>query len=651
MKSEINILHLEDNIYDAELIEYILSSNNLNPVIKRVDKKDEFINSIEHGTYDLIISDNTLNNFTGLEALELINERNIETPFIFVSGTIGEEIAIESLTHGATDYVLKHRIERLIPAVNRALKEFEDKSKLKWTESELKKNEKLYRLLTENASDLISKLSSDGIFLFASKASKTLLGIDAMIGKSIFDIIHPEEVEGVKSILLEIPKLKMKTVEYRIQHLNGSYFWCETSFQYIETSGSINFHEMIAVIRDISERKNYESELLKSKAKADEMNLLKSNLLANMSHEFRTPLNGIIGFAEILKSELKNKSYIDYSSRILSSGKRLLTTLSSILNLSAFESEVPNINLAPENLVLIVDSVVQTFNDYALNKELKYEYLPSNKIIIVNIDKMLFEQALTNIIDNAFKFTLKGKITVSIKVENKNNTNFAVVSVADTGIGISETNYEYIFKDFKQVSEGYSRKYEGLGLGLPVAKRMIELIGGEIVFESKVEKGSTFHIYLPLTGIKINDSSNNNFTNDKPSLIKQKLSEILYVEDNEMNYILMKRFLKDRYIVVNASNGEISIELISKKIYPIILMDINLGSGMNGIDTLKIIKQDIRYNNIPVIAVTGYALPSDRDRLLDSGFNNIITKPFTKEEIINLIKKSIGESKWNQKMI
>ncbi|MHB9013149.1 MAG: response regulator [Ignavibacteriaceae bacterium] len=651
MKSEINILHLEDNIYDAELIEYILSSNNLNPVIKRVDKKDEFINSIEHGTYDLIISDNTLNNFTGLEALELINERNIETPFIFVSGTIGEEIAIESLTHGATDYVLKHRIERLIPAVNRALKEFEDKSKLKWTESELKKNEKLYRLLTENASDLISKLSSDGIFLFASKASKTLLGIDAMIGKSIFDIIHPEEVEGVKSILLEIPKLKMKTVEYRIQHLNGSYFWCETSFQYIETSGSINFHEMIAVIRDISERKNYESELLKSKAKADEMNLLKSNLLANMSHEFRTPLNGIIGFAEILKSELKNKSYIDYSSRILSSGKRLLTTLSSILNLSAFESEVPNINLAPENLVLIVDSVAETFNDYALNKELKYEYLPSNKIIIVNIDKMLFEQALTNIIDNAFKFTLKGKITVSIKVEIKNDTNFAVVSVADTGIGISETNYEYIFKDFKQVSEGYSRKYEGLGLGLPVAKRMIELIGGEIVFESKVEKGSTFHIYLPLTGIKINDSSNNNFTNDKPNLIKQKLSEILYVEDNEMNYILMKRFLKDRYIVVNASNGEISIELISKKIYPIILMDINLGSGMNGIDTLKIIKQDIRYNNIPVIAVTGYALPSDRDRLLDSGFNNIITKPFTKEEIINLIKKSIGESKWNQKMI
>ncbi|MHB8337752.1 MAG: ATP-binding response regulator [Ignavibacteriaceae bacterium] len=651
MKSKITILHLEDNIYDAELIEYILSSNNLNPVIKRVDKKEEFINSIEHGTYDLIISDNTLNNFTGLEALELINERNIETPFIFVSGTIGEEIAIESLTHGATDYVLKHRIERLIPAVNRALKEFEDKSKLKWTESELRKNEKLYRLLTENASDLISKLSSDGIFLFASRASKILLGIETMIGKSIFDIIHPEEVEGVKSILLEIPKLKTKTVEYRIQHLNGSYFWCESSFQYLETSGSINFHEMIAVIRDISERKNYESELLKSKAKADEMNLLKSNLLANMSHEFRTPLNGIIGFAEILKSELKNKSYIDYSSRILSSGKRLLTTLSSILNLSAFESEVPNINLASENLVLVVDSVVETFNDYALNKELKYEYLPSNKIIIVNIDKMLFEQALTNIIDNAFKFTLKGKITVSIKVEIKNNTNFAVVSVADTGIGISEINFDYIFKDFKQVSEGYSRKYEGLGLGLPVAKRMLELIGGEIVFESKVEIGSAFHIYLPLTGIKINDSSNNNFTNDKPNLIKQKLSEILYVEDNEMNYILMKRFLKDRYIVVNASNGEIAIELISKKIYPIILMDINLGSGMNGIDTLKIIKQDVRYSKIPVVAVTGYALPSDRDRLLDSGFNNIITKPFTKEEIINLIKKSIGESKWNQKMI
>lgn len=644
MKSEINILHLEDNIYDAELVEYILSSNKLNPVIKRVDKKEEFINSIEHGSYDLIISDNTLNNFSGLEALELINKKKIETPFIFVSGTIGEEIAIESLTHGATDYVLKHRIERLIPAVNRALKEFEDKSKLKWTESELKKNEKLYRLLTENSSDLISKLSSDGIFLFASRASKSLLGIETMIGKSIFDIIHPDEVEAVKSILLEIPKLKTKTLEYRIHHRNGSYFWCETSFQYLDVEDSSNLNEMIAVIRDISERKHYESELLKSKAKADEMSLLKSHLLANMSHEFRTPLNGIIGFAEILKSELKNKDYIDYSSRILSSGKRLLTTLSSILNLSAFESEVPNINLASENLCLIVDSVVETFNDYALSKELKYEYLHSNKIIMVNIDKMLFEQALTNIIDNAFKFTLKGKITVSIKVENKNNIEFAVVSVADSGIGISETNYEYIFKDFKQVSEGYSRKYEGLGLGLPVAKRMIELLGGEIVFESKVEIGSTFHIYLPLTRIIINDRGSNNFTNGKTNLSKQKLSEILYVEDNEMNYILMKRFLKDRYIVVNASNGEIAIDLTSKKTYLIILMDINLGSGINGIDTLRVIKQDVRYSKIPVFAVTGYALPSDRDRLLDNGFNNILTKPFTKEEIINLIMGTIGDS-------
>lgn len=634
MESKINILHLEDNIYDAELIEHILTSNNLDTLIKRVDNKDDFTNSLELNKYDIIISDNTLHNFSGMEALELVKEKHIDTPFIFVSGTIGEETAIESLKHGATDYVLKHRIERLIPAVNRALKEFGDKQKLKWTESELHKNEQLYRLLTENSNDLICKLSLDGIFLFASRASKNLIGFENILGKSIFSFIHPDEFDLVKSSLLDIPISKTKTLECRIKNSAGSYFWCEASFKYLESSENNDRQEMTAVIRDISERKNHESELLKAMAKAEEMNALKTNLLANMSHEFRTPLNGIIGFAEILKSEIKNNEHSDYASRILTSGKRLLTTLSSILNLSAFESQSSKINPVDVNLVQSVGKVVESLKDYAQNKNLIFEYFPPNEIIGVKIDSMFFEQALTNIIDNAIKFTLNGKVTVSIDLGNKDNKNYAVISIADTGIGIPEKHYDHIFNDFMQVSEGYSRKYEGLGLGLPVAKRMIELIKGTITFESKPDIGTTFKIYLPTSN---NNSPVNNHNKGNSALAKHKLSEILYVEDNEMNYILMKRFLKGHLIVENASTGENALELIAKKVYPVILMDINLGSGINGIETLEIIKKDKRYDKIPFLAVTGYALPTDRDRLLAGGFNDIITKPFTKEDILKRV--------------
>ncbi len=633
MESKINILHLEDNIYDAELIEHILTANNLETKIKRVDNKDDFTNSLDLNKYDIIISDNTLHNFSGMEALELVKEKHIDTPFIFVSGTIGEETAIESLKLGATDYVLKHRIERLIPAVNRALNEFEDKQRLKWTESELRKNEQLYRLLTENSNDLICKLSLDGIFLFASRASKNLLGFENIIGKSIFSFTHPDEFHLVRSSLLDIPISKTKTLECRIKNLEGYYFWCETSFKYLESSENNNMQEMTAVIRDISERKNHESELLKAMAKAEEMNVMKTNLLANMSHEFRTPLNGIIGFAEILKSEIKNNEHSDYVSRILTSGKRLLTTLSSILNLSAFESQSSKINPVDVNLAQSVEKVVESLKDYAQNKNLIFEYFPPNEIIDVKIDSMFFEQALTNIIDNAIKFTHNGKVTVSIKLEKKDNKQSAIISISDTGIGISEKHYDHIFNDFMQVSEGYSRKYEGLGLGLPVAKRMIELINGKIIFESKPDVGTTFKIYLPISNLKSPVNNNNNNKGNSVSA-KQKLSEILYVEDNEMNYILMKRFLKDYFIVENASTGENALELIAKKVYPVILLDINLGSGINGVDTLAIIKKDKRYSKIPFLAVTGYALPTDRDRLLAGGFNDIITKPFTKEDIL-----------------
>jgi len=640
MSAKIKILHLEDNIYDAELVERILITSGLDAEIKVVKKEDEFIEAIENNSYDLIISDHTLIGFTGTDALRILTERKSDTPFIFVSGTLGEEVAISSLTQGATDYVLKHKMERLPSAVKRALKESEEKKKLKWAEDELKRNEEQYRLLTENASDLISKLTLNGDFIFATKASYSLLGIESLTGESIFSFIHPDETEKVKSVFKNISGKEKQTLEFRLRHKSRAYIWCEVSFRFLKDDD--NRTEIIAVIRDISERKKYEEEILKARSKEEEMSKLKSNFLSNLSHEFRTPLNGIIGFAEILKSETNNEDHRDYAGRIYRSGKRLLTTLSSILNLSALENNIPETNLINVELNNFVETVYDYFKDSDVNKNLRFEISQDREDVNVFIDKMLLEQSLINILDNAFKFTIEGNISIEIKQVHKSGRQYGAVIIRDTGIGIPQNNFSDIFEDFKQISEGYSRKYEGLGLGLPVAKRMIELIDGKIEFESKVGKGTTFYIYLPLSAPKdllVNDVHN---VSRQSGLTKHAQNKILYVEDNEINYFLMKKFLKDMFIVENASTGEEAIEKIKQEDYTLILMDINLGIGINGVETLKRIRKNNKHKETRVAAVTGYALPSDREKLLNNGFNELITKPFTKQEILSFINQAIS---------
>lgn len=248
---------------------------------------------------------------------------------------------------------------------------------------------------------------------------------------------------------------------------------------------------------DITERKIFEQELKIAKEKAELANKIKSNFLSNMSHELRTPLIGVLGYAEILIEELNNTPYSEMASIIFQSGNRLLETLNSILTISKIESEKLDVRFAEFDLKDIIKEVVLLFHSLAVKKNLNIITHYSNEEMIIYSDSKIIREILNNLVNNAIKFTPSGSVTIEAIINSQENKLF--LSVKDTGIGISEENLGIVFEEFRQASEGFSRSFEGVGIGLSICRKYVEILNGRISVKSKLNEGSTFLVEIPLT--------------------------------------------------------------------------------------------------------------------------------------------------------
>jgi len=403
-----------------------------------------------------------------------------------------------------------------------------------------------------------------------------------------------------------------------------------------------------SLIEEINTRKKIEAklienqnELIKAKEKAEELSKLKSTLLTNLSHEFRTPLSGIIGISELLKDEIDNKEQHRLLNDISHSGKRLHDTLNSILLLAQFESSNINIHKENFNLANEIKFYFENFRYKAEEKNLNLIIDINDRDLYIETDKDLLKQIFYNVYDNAVKFTDKGSINIKLSSKFENNTLFAVIDATDTGIGIKKDNIDIIFNEFRQSSEGFTRKYEGAGLGLTLTKKILNLLNGNILCKSELGIGSTFTIYLP--AYKIIDVPNE--TEHKTKKVKSKLLNILLVEDNPSNQFVFTKYLENIVHVDVAPDGIIALELIKNKKYDMIFMDINLGAGIDGIETRKEIKKIDAYKNIPIAALTGYAMDQDRNYFLSQGFDFFIIKPFSKSDLMDVINNLKSKSK------
>jgi PAS domain S-box-containing protein len=430
--------------------------------------------------------------------------------------------------------------------------------------------------------------------------------------------------------------------EFHNKKKNGELFWESASISPIRsTDGKIT--HFLAVKEDITEKKQKEIELMEAKEKAEEMNKLKSNFLANMSHELRTPMVGIMGFSEILSNEIQDNELKNMAESINVSGKRLLDTLNSILNLSRIEANKKDFKLEMVNISKVLNEFVILYRAAALQKGLYLKFNSKVGEVFCDLDIKMFHSILDNLLNNAIKFTLKGGVEVVVDRMLINENDYCIIKIIDTGIGIESNNTKLIFEEFRQVSEGLSRSFEGTGLGLSITKKFVELMYGIITVESNLGKGSTFSVIFPASNHRNRNIEGIIDGNKKEKVIaiEEKISNptVLLVDDDKSTFHLIDLMLVGFCDLDYAGNSKDALELIQQKKYDLILLDINLGKGPTGIKVLEEIRKCPNYENIPVVAFTAYAMDGDKERLLNAGFNYYLSKPFEKKKLINLLEK------------
>jgi PAS domain S-box-containing protein len=522
---------------------------------------------------------------------------------------------------------------------------YEDITERKKSEEALKESEERFRSLIDNMIEAALIIDWDGEIIFANNSAAKLVHLadpSQGIGKNVYDFLHSEFIPKVRTALLKLRKAPAPFVdEYIIKTIHNEELWVESLGININFS---NKKYVLVTLRDITSRKNAEKQLLEAKEKAEDLNRVKSNFLANMSHELRTPLVGILGFAELLQEKLKEKTTFEMAERILTSANRLMDTLNLLLDLSRIEAKKVDINMQPNRISELVESQILLFEAVAERKNLFLNTEIVDHNLYANVDEQIFRQIINNLVNNGLKYTYTGGVSVTVDSISENSKELIRISVKDTGIGIPEESLGLIFQEFRQVSEGFNRHFEGTGLGLTITKNFIELMDGQIRVKSTVGSGSTFTVLFPLLKDykqikvkKVKETDTEQFTEKEfhPGF-KPKL---LVVDNDESSRDIIKLFLKNICETDFADSGEKAFRQINEKKYDIILMDINLGKGMSGVETTREIRKIESYRDVPIVAITGFAMRGDREEFIQAGCTDYLSKPFTRTKLLKLISE------------
>jgi len=455
------------------------------------------------------------------------------------------------------------------------------------------------------------------------------------------DIRPSEDWANLEKDVKNTPKSASMPKRWRHIKKSGELIYVEIN------SFPINFENKdarLVLSRDVTDRVKSEDALILAKNKAEESDRIKSTFLATMSHELRTPLNAIIGFSDLMKDDISKEEIDSFAMTIHKSGRHLLGLIEEIFDISLIETgeiklqfdEVEVNDLLNEIFAVISrEQILLGKNSIKLRINTPAN---GNKVRIL-IDQKRFKQILVNLLKNALKFTKEGYIEYGFTFDNINGNGFLKFYVKDTGIGIAKDKQQLIFDQFRQADDSLTRTYGGTGLGLSISKKLVEILGGEIWVESETGKGSTFFFTLPsdkLLSVPVNPVT---AVSDIPEYDFSG-KKLLLAEDDDPSFLLLKAMLRKTGIeILRAKNGIEAVSLSrSENDISLILMDINMPE-MNGYEATKIIKAE--KPSIPVIAQTAYSISGDKERTIESGCDDYISKPIKKQELFRLIQKYI----------
>ena len=520
------------------------------------------------------------------------------------------------------------------------------------TSADLKMVSENLKIRAEELSTLLSTIPAYVYFkdinlnyIIVNKSFENLVGIpvEQIKGKKTHEILpdyHPgsyieKELEVINSCLA------IYNIEEEFKR-NEDFFWVNTSIAPILNTKS-QILGLVGISWDITDRKRNEAELLKAKELAEAGTRAKNEFIASVSHEFRTPMAGILGLSDILKNTPLNNEQIELLHGIVTSAENLLVLLNDVLDFSAIEAGKIIIDSKPFELTKILDEIFQVTNLKANEKSLDFiinmeENLPINLIG----DPHRLRQIILNLTNNAVKFTEKGKVLMNVKTVKKTDHLVTIrFEVEDTGLGIPESAFSTLFQVFSRVNVDKTKLIAGNGLGLSICKKLTHLMGGEIGAESTLGKGSLFWFMLPFK-IFYTDTVQHDLIETENRSFQRK--QVLVAEDNPINQRIIDFQLKKMGFDVDLTgNGREAIAKYCLKQYDLIVLDIQMPI-MDGYQAAKKIRELEKEtaHHTPIIALTANAMKGDRELYLSAGMDDYISKPFTYEVLQKAIDKLLN---------
>lgn len=672
----LNVLYVERNKIDIDLTRRHFKRHAVNIRLTAVETANEALDKLTANEWDVLLLDYQLPGINALELIKIIrNEYDSTIPIVLVTGQGDEEIALQALKLGASDYVTKSASYLFkLPGL---LENAYSRAQYTRKQKELAKSEERFRLLADYTYDWEYWINPDGSYEYISPSVERITGYRAEEFMSrpdlFFEMVHPDYVEELQTHFQKEndPHQPVMTIEFPITDRHGETIWlshyCTAIF---DAQG--NYLGRRGNNRDSTQRKQMALALEKERnqlaqhveMRTEELRLANTELmrvlqtkdefLANMSHELRTPLTSILGISELLEMGVRgplNQEQTDSIRTIYQSGEHLLTLINDILDLSKIEAGKFEIEPSFVSIEDICQSGLSLIQGMAYSKAITVSYHLSDPQLKIWADARRLKQILVNLLSNAVKFTPEGG-QVSLEVELQKDQQHVSFVVQDNGIGISQENTHKIFKPFTQLDATLSRQYEGSGLGLALVQKLVEFHQGKVFMESEgiPGKGSRFTVLLPWKDSPVSKSgfspeiSKSPVPDDKiPDSMTASESAarftILLAEDNLSNIMTLSDYLEMYdYQVIQALDGKEAIEKAEEFLPDLILMDIQM-PVMDGLEAIRYLRQDPRFAKTPIMALTALAMPGDLEHCLEAGATDYVTKPVKLKELLDKIKK------------